>query len=153
MQKGWSKDDFNAANDLLSESTPYRLHDSMFLVGYLYSKKQQDLTLSLYSRLHSETKVTRSSMSTSSRGPKTLKSLDVTPRLSLGTAPTSVASKPQPLGTRVTRHSRCTLHTSRHRNGGLVHSEEPPIMLLSWLSSSLTARAMVLTPLWFRSVT
>lgn len=31
-QKGWSKEDFHLANDMLSESTPYRLHDSMFLV-------------------------------------------------------------------------------------------------------------------------
>lgn len=31
----WSKDDFIIANDLLSESTPYRLHDSMFLVQNL----------------------------------------------------------------------------------------------------------------------
>jgi len=32
VKLGWSKDDFNTANELLSESTPYRLHDSMFLV-------------------------------------------------------------------------------------------------------------------------
>ena len=31
-EKGWSMEDFHLANDLLSESTPYRLHDSMFLV-------------------------------------------------------------------------------------------------------------------------
>ncbi|KAI9723461.1 MAG: fatty-acyl coenzyme A oxidase [Chrysothrix sp. TS-e1954] len=29
---GWSTEEFTAANELLSESTPYRLHDSMFLV-------------------------------------------------------------------------------------------------------------------------
>lgn len=28
----WSRDDFAVANELMSESTPYRLHDSMFLV-------------------------------------------------------------------------------------------------------------------------
>ena len=32
VKLGWDKDDFNTANELLSESTPYRLHDSMFLV-------------------------------------------------------------------------------------------------------------------------
>lgn len=32
VKLGWSKEDFNTANELLSESTPYRLHDSMFLV-------------------------------------------------------------------------------------------------------------------------
>ena len=30
--KGWGIEDFHMANDLLSESTPYRLHDSMFIV-------------------------------------------------------------------------------------------------------------------------
>lgn len=32
VKYGWSKDDFNLANELLSEATPYRLHDSMFIV-------------------------------------------------------------------------------------------------------------------------
>ncbi|KAB8698121.1 hypothetical protein FH972_026371 [Carpinus fangiana] len=31
VQNGWSKEDFNLANELLSEATPYRLHDTMFL--------------------------------------------------------------------------------------------------------------------------
>lgn len=30
---GWDETDYHVANLLLSESTPYRLHDSMFLVG------------------------------------------------------------------------------------------------------------------------
>ena len=34
VKLGWDKDDFNTANELLSESTPYRLHDSMFLVSF-----------------------------------------------------------------------------------------------------------------------
>ena len=33
----WSRDEFSAANELLSESTPYRLHDSMFLACALLS--------------------------------------------------------------------------------------------------------------------
>lgn len=32
VKHGWSREDFALANELLSESTPYRLHDSMFLV-------------------------------------------------------------------------------------------------------------------------
>lgn len=32
LKHSWSKEDANVANELLSESTPYRLHDSMFLV-------------------------------------------------------------------------------------------------------------------------
>lgn len=35
VKHGWSKDDFVTANELISESTPYRLHDSMFLVRNL----------------------------------------------------------------------------------------------------------------------
>lgn len=34
VQNGWSKEDFNLANELLSEATPYRLHDTMFLVSF-----------------------------------------------------------------------------------------------------------------------
>jgi acyl-CoA oxidase len=37
VKLGWDKDDFNTANELLSESTPYRLHDSMFLVSLAIS--------------------------------------------------------------------------------------------------------------------
>lgn len=32
VKHGWSNEDFLLANELISESTPYRLHDSMFLV-------------------------------------------------------------------------------------------------------------------------
>lgn len=50
-EKGWSVADFHIANDLLSESTPYRLHDSMFLVRlisfrWLINETKQGLSLS-----------------------------------------------------------------------------------------------------------
>lgn len=32
VKHGWDNQEFNMANELISESTPYRLHDSMFLV-------------------------------------------------------------------------------------------------------------------------
>ncbi len=37
VEHGWSQEDFVTANELLSEATPYRLHDTMFLVPSMHA--------------------------------------------------------------------------------------------------------------------
>jgi acyl-CoA oxidase len=71
VKLGWDKDDFNTANELLSESTPYRLHDSMFLVSLAISLCQtHKLTIT---RSHFVTKAHQNSTKSSSRKPRTLR--------------------------------------------------------------------------------
>lgn len=37
VQHHWSQEEYHAANDLIGEPTPYGLHATMFLVGFIFS--------------------------------------------------------------------------------------------------------------------
>jgi hypothetical protein len=119
VKLGWDKDDFNTANELLSESTPYRLHDSMFLVclrdslGTMGAKSKH--------RSHSATKELQNSTKSSSRKPRTLRLSAATPKPNSATALTCEVLKRRPPGTHPTRPSPSILPHSQPRNGGSAH--------------------------------
>jgi len=117
VKLGWDKDDFNTANELLSESTPYRLHDSMFLVR-LHSRIIKAMTNHFPCRSPSRIRARQNSRKSSSREPRTLRSSVVTRRLSSDTARTCEVSRRQRRGTRPTRPSPSILPHSQPRNGG-----------------------------------
>jgi len=119
VKLGWDKDDFNTANELLSESTPYRLHDSMFLVclgdhfGTTGANVQHRSLFRTRARLNSR--------KSSSKEPRTLRSLVATPRLNSDTVLTCEVSRRLPPGTPPTRPSPCILPPLQPRNGGSAH--------------------------------
>ena len=128
----WSDDDYLVANELISEPTPYGLHDHMFLVciaNLIARQRKINPRRKLFAN-----KEHRSNISCSLRKPRNMNTLGAMPRQNWVMEAMFEASRLEQHGIPRTRRSLCTPHTLRLRSGGSDLLGKPPTTLLLWHS-------------------